>query len=170
MKKSPTILIVSFCLSIFVGCKKDEVKATSVLGKGGEPNKSIRKPSRESDESDIQKSCNAPGYFWSITKSDCVIPANVGLRLWDGKHANENAYIIISEDKNQVELFYPGKSTSVMLNHMSKGSGWENGSYQIYYTFGSDRNLTHSYGLRIKSPIWGWSDKYSTDGGFMNGV
>jgi hypothetical protein len=75
------------------------------------------------------------GYTWSALQNECILPYKTATRLNAGGEAGSKekpAFVLFSADKDQAELFLPGKAPLLMERKGKEGNySWENDKLKL---------------------------------------
>lgn len=126
MKKSVIIIAAAFSL---ISCdyilKKQEKSAA-------EPAASDAITVSDADR-DKNGCVPSAGYHWSSLRNDCIRPVEEGFRLNSVEKIEDDSdiksiFVLLSEDKEKAELFFPNATDSTILELKSEniyeGNGW----------------------------------------------
>lgn len=121
MKKS---LLVFGLLFVVCSCK-ERIKSTNENFLENDQTKNIV----VGDQTDKEGCLTSAGYIHSKIKNDCVRLFDIGIRLNPKSNpTNENAvlvaYLILSEDGYEAEVFLPSQEESVIFHRIEEGTLW----------------------------------------------
>jgi len=114
-------LLTAFIFTTSVSCnnqKETRKEENKVLADSVQPKKDSITPPITGNDKDEHGCIGSAGYTWSVIKNDCIRLFESGIRLkqnGDDDSTGMSAFIILSKDEKQVELFLPDRKTSLMM-------------------------------------------------------
>jgi len=128
MKKSLFVLVLLFVL---FSCKERSKPTVDNLLKNDQTENIV-----VDEQTDAEGCLTSAGYIHSKIKNDCVRLFDIGIRLNPKSNpTNENAvlvaYLILSDDAFEAEVFLPSEEESVMFLRTEEGQPWIYQDWQL---------------------------------------